>query len=186
MLQRFASLVGAGALALVTLGIAGCGPRALTEENVTEFMNRADDAARKRFAPEICELRGANFKLTMTFLAADSETPETSEISRKLYCAQAGQFAKLRQYVLERESLAIEIAPDGQTATVETSYVEKLPYYPEDSFPATPDDYNEVQILESESTSTLAIENGGIVFWETVADIEQSLVPKHQMKLPYD
>ncbi len=168
------------------IGVVGCGPRALTEQNVIEFIDRADDAARKRFAPEICSLRGENFKMTMTFLAADAEAPETSEITRKLYCAQAGEFAKLRQYVLERRSLTIDIAPDGQTATVKASYVEKLPYYPEDTFVSTPDDYDEVQILESDSTSVIAIENGDIVIWETIADIEQSLVPKHKMKLPYD
>jgi hypothetical protein len=173
-------------LAVSLTAIAGCGPRALTQENVTEFIDHADATARKRFAPEICELRGANFTLKMTFLAANAESPESSEISRKLYCAQAGQFAKLRQYVLERKSLSIDIAPDGQTATVRADYLEKLPYYPEDTFPSTPDDYDEVQILDSTSTSTIAIENGSIVFWETAADIEQSLVPKHTMKLPYD
>jgi hypothetical protein len=174
------------ALAVSLMALSGCGPRTLTQENITEFIDHADDTARKRFAPEICELRGANFTLTMTFLAANAESPETSQISRKLYCAQAGQFAKLRQYVLERKSLSITIAPDGQTASVEADYVEKLPYYPEETFPSTPDDYDEVQVLDSTSTSIIAIENGSIVFWSTEADIEQTLMPKHKMKLPYD
>jgi hypothetical protein len=182
-IRLWLTLVASTIAALTT---SGCGPRELTRENVTAFIDQADDAARKRFAPDICALRGENFKLTMTFWAANVEEPTTSEVSRKLYCAQAGQFAKLRQYVLDREALDIEIAAHGQTASVRASYIEKLPFYPEDSMPATPDDYQEVQILESTSTSTIAIENGAIVFWDTAAEIEQSLVPKHTMKLPYN
>ncbi|HET9862690.1 MAG TPA: hypothetical protein VFP37_04555 [Steroidobacteraceae bacterium] len=42
--------------------LAGCS-REVTRQQVAEFIDLADDAARKRYAPEICALRGKDFVL---------------------------------------------------------------------------------------------------------------------------
>ena len=46
-------------LVAVTLAVSlvGCGRRSLDEAAVLEFIDAADVAARKRYAPDICELR---------------------------------------------------------------------------------------------------------------------------------
>jgi hypothetical protein len=174
-------------LALLLLaGLTGCSPQSLTQENVTEFVDKADNAARKRFAPEICKLRGKNFVLRKNLDAAREYESGHSEISRKLYCDSLRSFSRLYQYVLERKSLKIEIAPGAQMARIEAEYVQKLPYYEADTMPATPDDYYEVQILESREVSAVAIEDGAIVFVSTDADVKQKLVPKHELQLPYN
>jgi hypothetical protein len=180
---RFFLLAATAALAGA---LAGCSPQALTEKNVTEFVNQADDAARKRFAPEICKLRGKNFVLRRKLDAAREYESGESEVSRKLYCSSLSSFSKLYQYVLERKSLKIQIAPGAQMARVEAEYVQKLPYYEDGVIPASPDNYYEVQILESREVSAIAIEDGAIVFVSTDADVRQTLVPKHELPLPYD
>lgn len=141
---------------------------------------------RRRFAPAICELRGERFVLRQTFYAQGIDTPQVNEISRKLYCTQAGTFGKVRQYSRERHSLAIQISADLQTAQIEATYTEKMPFYPDGMPLGSPDNYTEMQILESTETSVLAIENGAIVYWSTDAETEQTLVPKHTVPLPYD
>src|SRR5262245_12526199 len=83
--------------------LAGCS-KEVTRQQVAEFVDKADDAARKRFAPEICELRGKNFKLHLVFHGYEEREPTEMDITRKLYCQQAGSFSRLRQYRLERKS----------------------------------------------------------------------------------
>jgi hypothetical protein len=159
--------------------LTGC-TRSLSERDVREFIDKADDAARKRYAPEICELRGENFKMKLKFQGDNRRiAPSEMEIGRSLYCRNAGSFARLRQYELERRSIEIELAADRKTATVDAQYVEKMPFYdPDRSPPASPFDYREVQILTSHDRSIVGIEGGDIVFLSTEAETEQELVDK--------
>jgi hypothetical protein len=164
--------------------LAGCGK--LDERQVRDFVDQADEITRQRFAPDICELRGEHFKLHQTFHAASPRMPPSElDISRKTFCFEAGKFARIRQYRLERKSLEVDLAPDRKTARITAEYVETLPYYEPDMMPATPDDFREFQILESRDESVVGIEGGDIVFLSSAADIHQKLVPKHSLDLPY-
>jgi len=164
--------------------LAGCGK--LDERKVREFIDHADDTARQRFAPEICGLRGENFTLHQKFQDANLRLPSTElDLSRKMFCVEAGKFGRLRQYQLERKSLEVDLAPDRKTARVTAEYVETLPYYPPDTMPATPDDFYEFQVLESRDESVVGIESGDIVFLHTDVDIHQTLVPKSSVQIPY-
>jgi hypothetical protein len=158
--------------------LTGC-KRSLSERDVREFVDKADDAERKRYAPEICELRGKNFKMKLTFQSDNRRIPPSEmEIGRSLYCRNAGSFARLRQYELERRSIEIELAADRKTATVDAQYVEKMPFFEPDRVPASPFDYRDVQILTSHDRSIVGIEDGDIVFLRTEAETEQELVDK--------
>ena len=165
--------------------LGGC-TREITRQQVAEFVDQADQAARKRFAPEICELRASNFRLQTTFHAQGRSEPAEMEMTRKLYCQQAGQFSRLRQYRLERKSMDIDVATDRKTATVTAEYVETLPYYEPDIMPATPDDFREFQVLETTDVSVVGIEDGDLRFLSTRSEIFQSLVPKGSLQIPYD
>jgi hypothetical protein len=160
----------------------------LDEQEVREFIDMADDAARNRYAPEICELRAADFVQRLTYHSLEfSGEPAESEISRKLYCQQAGKFSRIRQYRLERESLEITVSEDRQTARVRADYVETLPYYQQVPMPATPDDFRDFVIVESRDESVVGIEGGGLVFLSSDVEArEVELVPKHTLDLPYD
>lgn len=165
--------------------LAGCS-REVTRQQVAEFIDQADDAARKRFAPEICELRGKTFTLRSTVhLEEKNSEPVELEMSRKLYCQQAGQHSRLRQYLLERKSMDIDIATDRRTATVKSTYVETLPFYESWRRPATPDDFQFFQVLESENESVVGIEDGDVVFLSTVVVSTQTLIGKNSLQLPY-
>jgi hypothetical protein len=166
--------------------LTGC-KRSLDEADVREFIDLADNAARKRYAPEICELRGENFKLHQVFQGHEEDVEPTElEIDRKLYCKKLSSFSRLRQYLLERKSLEIEVAADRKTARVVADYVETLPYYEEWAMPATPDDFREFQVLETRDESVVGIEGGDLVFLRTDSDTSQSLIEKSSLKLPYD
>jgi hypothetical protein len=166
--------------------LTGC-KRSLDEADVREFIDLADNAARKRYAPEICELRGENFKLHLVFQGHEERIEPTElEIDRKLYCKKLSSFARIRQYLLERKSLEIEVAADRKTARVVADYVETLPYYEEGMMPATPDDFREYQVLETRDESVVGIEGGDLVFLSTDSDTSQSLIEKSSLRLPYD
>jgi hypothetical protein len=165
--------------------LTGC-TRTLDEDNVREFIDVADDAARKRFAPQICELRGKDFTLRTKFHGAHSRgQPGEMAIDRRLYCVEAGKFSRIRQYRLERKSLDIDLADDRKTARVTAEYVETLPDY-DGLVPATPDDFREFQVLDVRDESVVGIEAGDLVFLSTRSEIHQSLVPKSSLKIPYD
>ena len=173
-------------IALASIGLTNCGVRRVDRDAVQGFVDQADAAARKRFAPEICALRSAQFSMQQRFHNALSpNNPTDLVIGRQLYCANAGKFAKLRQYVLERQSLDITIAPGAKSAEVTAHYIEKMPYY-EDVVASTPDDYTDVQVLESVEHSVVGIENGKLVYLSSDVETTQSLVPKPQIPLPYD
>ena len=172
-------------LLVAATALAGCGK--LDPVEARQFIDAADDAARKRFAPEICELRGENFKLHQTFTAANSRMPPTEiTLDRKMYCVEAGKFARLRQYKLERHSLEVDLAADRKTARVSATYTQTLPYYEPDTMHATPDDFREWQILDVRDESVIGIESGDVVFLSTDSVVTQTLLPKGQLKLPYD
>ncbi len=174
------------ALLALCAPLSGC-KRSLDEGDVREFITIADDTARKRFAPEICELRGKNFKLRVTFQGHIARlTPTELEMDRKLFCKQAGIFARLRQYRLERKSIAVDVAPDRKTARVTSDYVETMPYYDPDAMPSTPDDFREFQIVETRDESVVGIEDGDLVFLSSDSDSSQTLVAKGDFNLPYD
>lgn len=176
------------ALALILLAVAattGCGKLDAVEART--FIDAADDAARKRFAPEICELRGEKFKLRLKLQTEDLRMPPSElELDRKMFCLEAGKFARLRQYKLERHSLNVDLAADRRTARVSAVYTETLPYYEPDIMPATPDDFREWQVLEVRDESVIGVESGDIVFLSTDSDVRQKLVPKGEIRLPYD
>ena len=164
--------------------LAGCGK--LDERKVRDFIDHADDTARKRFAPQICGLRGENFSLHQKFQDANERlSPTELDLSRKMFCVEAGKLGRLRQYRLERKSLEVDLAPDRMTARVTAQYVETLPYYPPDTMPVTPDDFQEFQVLDSRDESLVGIESGDIVFLHTDVDIHQSLVPKSSVQIPF-
>lgn len=174
------------AMLLGACGLAGGCSREVSRQQVREFIDAADASARKRFAPEICELRGEQFKLHLTYHTEDADEPAVMEIGRKLYCQQAGSFSQLRQYRLERKSLDIRLAPDRKTATVIAEYVETRPFYEPHKTPATLDDFEEFEIIESTDESVVGREGGDLVFLSTRAEAWQSLVPKSSLDIPYD
>jgi hypothetical protein len=181
--MRIASLLAA---LLVLLPLTAC-QRSLEEHEVLEFIDKADNAARKRFAPEICELRGENFELHRTFQGHEQQVEPTElTIDRKLFCKEAGKFSRLRQYRLERNSIDIDVANDGKTARVTSEYVETMPYYDPDMIPSTPDDFQHFQVVETTDESVVGIESGDIVFLRSDCNSSQSLVGKSSISLPYD
>jgi len=174
------------ALLALCAPLAGC-QRKLDAHNVREFIDSADDAARKRFAPEICALRGKHFKLHQKIQGFEQRKPPTElDIERRLYCSEAGKFSRLRQYRLERKSIAVDLAPDHRTARVQAEYVETLPYYEPDTMPSTPDDFRQFQVLETRDDSVVGIEDGNIVFLSTDSSSIQSLIWKDSVNIPYD
>jgi hypothetical protein len=173
-------------LLVLCVPLTGC-QRSLDESDVREFIDKADNAARKRFAPEICELRGKDFKLNLTFQGHErSFEPTEVEMDRALFCKQAGQFSRLRQYQLERKSIEVDVAADRKTARVTADYVETLPYYEPDMIPATPDDFRDFQVVDTHDESVIGIESGDLVFLSTTAKSSQELVSKASISLPYD
>lgn len=174
------------ALLASALALAGC-KRSLDEEDVRKFVDLADQAARNRYAPEICELRGENFSLELTLQSIDPVPPNELKIDRKLFCRMAGDFSRYRQYRLERRSLEIDIAADAKTAAVVAEYVETMPYYPDNTMPATLDDFRHFVVVESHDESVVGIEDGGLVFLSAKVDAAQTeLIPKSSLNLPYD
>jgi hypothetical protein len=178
--------------AFIAILLALCTPltackRNLDQHEVREFIDHADDTARKRFAPEICGLRGKSFKLHLKFQGYEPRMPPAQmDIERKLFCVEAGKFSRLRQYRLERKSMNIDLAADRKTARVSAEYVETLPYYEPDTMPSTPDDFRQFQVIETRDESVVGIEDGDLVFLSTDSDSRQSLVGKNQVSLPYD
>jgi hypothetical protein len=171
------------------LGLCGslgaCGK--LDKDDVREFVDSADATARKRFAPEICKLRGKDFTLHLKFQGEDAQLPPAElDLDRKMFCVEAGKFARLRQYRLERKSLEIDLAADRKTARVSAKYTETVPYYPPDTTPRTPDDFNQWSVRESRDESVVGIESGDMVFLRTDADVRESLAWKDTITLPYD
>jgi hypothetical protein len=163
--------------------LTGCS-REVTRQQVAEFIDQADDAARKRYAPAICALRGEHFVLRSTFHAQDARQPAELEMSRKLFCQQAGEFARLRQYRLERKSLDIDVATDRRTAIVTAEYVETMPFY--EYNPSTPDDFRRFQVVSSTDVSVVGIEDGDLVFLGTTSDSHQLLINKSDVDIPYE
>lgn len=172
---------------LTSISLTGCFRMSLDRQDVEGFLDRADELRRKRFAPQVCELYAERFTQQQTFTPAPEVGQSAIEtlLDRKTWCATLGRLAKLNQYVLERDSVDIVVAPDGRTAQVEVRYVEKLPYY-FDEWPASLDNYQYVQVLEHVDRSTLGIESGEIVYFTTDAEIRQTLVKKSKLPLPYD
>jgi hypothetical protein len=165
--------------------LGGCSGR-LHEKDVREFVDKADNAARKRFAPEICALRGKDFTLHLTFHGHQSTSPPTNvEMNRTLFCKQAGAFSRLYQYQLERKSIDIDLAGDRRSARVISNYVETLPYYEADTMPATPDDFREFQVVETRDESVVGFEDGDLVFLSSDSESQQTLVPKSSVDIPY-
>jgi hypothetical protein len=171
--------------------LALCAPLAactssLDEQDVREFIDIADDAMRKRFAPDICSLRGQEFRINTKFHAAGMRgEPGRMSIDRHMYCVEAGKFARIRQYKLERKALEIDVAADRQTARVKVHYVETEPFYG-DSMPRTPDDFYQFQILDVHEDSVVGMESGDLVYLSTDSEAHQSLIGKDQVNLPYD
>jgi hypothetical protein len=176
---------------MIAMLLVGCGSLAacgkLDKDSVREFIDDADAAARKRFAPEICELRGKNFTMHLKFQGENTRLPPAElDLDRKMFCVEAGKFSRLRQYRLERKSLDIDLAADRKTARVSATYTATLPYYPPDTMPRTPDDFNQWSVRESRDESVVGIEGGDVVFLRTDADVTESLAWKDAITLPYD
>ena len=173
-------------LALTTL--AGC-TRSLDQDNVREFIDLADNAARKRYAPEICELRGRDFTLELQYKSLGStHRPRKVVMDRKLYCHEAGSFARLRQYKLERTFLDIKVADDGKTAKVLAEYKETMPHYEEGVINGSPDNFTDFVVIVSRDESVVGIEGGDIRFLNAqvkAREIELFLKTP-ESNLPYD
>jgi hypothetical protein len=179
-------IVIAAMLLALCLPLAAC-KKEVTRAEVAAFVDEADNAARKRFAPEICKLRGKDFTMKLKFQGHEaSMQPTEMEIGRKLFCANAGSFSRLRQYKLERKSMDIDIATDRRTARVTSDYVETSPYYEPGMQPATPDDFMFFQVVESRDESIVGVEDGDLRFLSTESDSHQSLIRKGSVEIPYD
>ena len=158
----------------------------VNRKQVADFIDKADDAARKRFAPEICKLRGKNFTMSLRFHGYEpGMEPTEMKIDRNLYCQQAGSFSRLRQYRLERKSMDIDISTDRKTATVTAEYIETMPYYEPNTMPVTPDDFQNFQVVESRDRSVVGTEDGGLKFLSTESEAQQSLILKSTVNIPY-
>jgi hypothetical protein len=181
------TLLLAAGLLVLAVPLTGC-MRSLDEGDVREFIDKADDAARKRYAPEICELRGEKFTLEVSFQSLhDHDEPNAMQLTRALFCREAGRFAQLRQYQLERKSLEIDVADDGKTARVTARYLETMPYYGDGMMPATPDDFRDFVLVETHDVSTVGIESGDLVFLSAKVSAEQlELIAKNKLNLPYN
>jgi len=73
-------------------------------------------------------MRGESFVMRQVFHAENAREPSVIDIGRDLVCSEAGEVSQLRQYVLERNSIEVDVAPARRTATVVARYTEKLPY----------------------------------------------------------
>jgi len=177
-------------LLLATL-LALCAPltgckRSLSTRDVNEFIDRADDAARKGFAPDICALRGKNFTLNIDFQGhEESYGPTKIEMNRKLFCQEAGKFAKVQIYNLERKSIDISLAPDRKTAVVKAEYEETMPYFEPDVMPSSPHDFRDWQVVKTRDESVVGIEGGDLVFLSTRGDAVQSLLSRKDNPVPF-
>jgi hypothetical protein len=179
-------ILTAAMLLALCLPLAAC-KKEITRQEVAAFVDKADNAARKRFAPEICELRARNFTMKLRFQGHETRmAPTEMEIGRKLYGANAGSFPRLRQYRLERKSMDIDISTDRRTARVTADYVETSPYYEPDMQPATPDDFTQFQVVEIRDESIVGVEDGDLKFFSTESDAHQSLILKSLVSIPYD
>ena len=107
-------------------------------------------------------------------------------MDRKLFCREAGNFSRLRQYLLERKSIEIDLADDRRSARVTSNYVETLPYYEPYAMPRTPDDFREFQVVETRDESVVGFESGDLVFLSTDSESHQTLVAKDSIQIPYD
>ena len=174
------------AIALSACLLVSACSRELDRVQVAEFIDRADDAARKRYAPDICALRGKDFESHLVFHAHDADEPTELDMTRKLFCREAGSFSHLRQYQLERKSMSIQLARDRKTAIVTAEYLETLPFYEPDRRAVTPDDFMEFQVVETLDESVVGIEDGELVFLSTRSEAHQTLVPKTSLDIPYD
>lgn len=176
----------AAVLLVLCLPLTAC-RQEVTRNQVAAFIDTADNAARKRYAPAICELRAKNFKMHLKFQGHEERLePTEMDITRNLYCQQAGLFSRLRQYRLERKTIEIDVATDRRTATVTSDYVETMPYYEPNTMPATPDDFRQFQVVESRDESVVGIEDGDLKFLSTASSAHQSLIGKNEVQIPYD
>jgi hypothetical protein len=158
----------------------------VNRKQVADFIDTADAAARKRFAPEICKLRGKNFTMSLRFHGYEpGMEPTEMKIDRSLYCQQAGSFSRLRQYRLERKSMDIDISTDRKTATVTAEYIETMPYFEPGTMPVTPDDFQKFQVVESRDQSVVGTEDGDLKFLSTESEARQSLIGKSTVNIPY-
>jgi len=165
--------------------LAGC-KRSLSTRDVNEFVDRADDARRKLYAPEICALHGESFTQTVNFQGyMKNYGPTKIELNRKLFCQEAAKLSRIRAYKLERKSIDISLSADRKTAVVKAEYVETRPYYDPDTTPVSPDDFRDWQVIESLDESVVGIEGGDVVFLSAKSDAAQTLVPTKDLAVPF-
>ena len=174
----------AATLLAIAAALAGC-KDSLDEKSVHAFVDAADEAARKRYAPEICKLRAEGFTQELRYHAMHSREPAESTVGRKLWCREAARISMLYQYQLERTSLEIDVAADHQTAKVIAGYKQTMPYYG-DGIGATPDNFQDFIVIESRDESVVGFEDGDLVFLNARVEArETELIPKTQLNLPY-
>ena len=169
---------------LLLLCVGGCGQSSLSNDSVLAFIDDADDAARRRSAPDICRMRGQQFVTTTEFHSVGARPVAQGSSDRREYCRSLSTFAQVRQYVLERKSIDVALAGDAQTAVVTAEYEERLPFYPPTSQPRSRDDFSSVQVLKTHDVSTVGIEDGEIVFLSTDSEVWETLVPRSAVVLP--
>lgn len=136
----------------------------LTEASVREFIDKADEAARKRWPDEICALRSKDFVLISHVEDKDGGFIRPSKkINKREFCKAIRTLPMLHNYRLTRESLAIQLSLDGQSAEVKAHYSERTPDY-EGALPVeigkAPDNYDIVQEVESDDVSVVVLEDG--------------------------
>ena len=176
--------LGAAAVTVVLVLLTACGTKELTQSNVLDFIDAADDAARDYAYYEVCDMRGQSFVAHVTDYPHGSDRPVQSSVDKEQFCRNFGRASRHVSYVIERNSTEIVVAPDAQTAVVTAEYVEKMPYYERGTTVTGPEDYDLVQIVDSHDVTTVGIEDGNIVILETTITSRQKIVPRAEMPLP--
>ena len=179
-----AHAVSLAAVAATLLLLTACSTKELTQENVLDFIDAADHAARNYDYYDVCDMRGQSFVAYSTDYAHDSSQPVVSTTGKEEFCRNFGRVSRHVAYVVERNSIAIVVAPDAQTAVVTAEYVEKMPHYERGVQVSGPEDYDEVEIVETHDVTTVGIEDGNIVMLETTTTSHQTIVPEAEMPLP--
>jgi hypothetical protein len=179
-----ARVLTSAAVAAAFLSLTACSTKELTQGNVLDFIDAADDAARDYAYYEVCDMRAESFVAYSTDYPHDSSEPVQSRVEKDEFCRNFGRVSRHMSYVIERNSIEIAVAPDAQTAVVTAEYVEKMPAYRRGVQVSGPDDYDEVQIFETHDVTTVGIEDGRIVILETTSVSHQKIVPRAEMPLP--
>jgi hypothetical protein len=191
------SIAHAAWLLLPVVATVGCSQR-LTESNVREFIDHADQAFLKGRTHDVCNLRAATFTLTSTDLDLTGQHPvadqkeaealaaqreangerlsaDVHSLDRQQFCLmaiEAGHFYE--RATMQRSALDIRVAPDGRRAVVRAHYTVREPILEAGDSAIGYKDQVEHQIgsrqTESDDESVIVLDDNEILFASTRAN----------------